>query len=145
VIGKKTSVYITANIEKQIMQRGDNRSGIINRDLERYYTVLDRALRTVSLTENEALLIVDVLNGSILDTLSVRMLWAGVEDAINLDKVDEKWGINGAALVEKLRSLGEIQCLAVVDAAERFWADEDNRNMDTRETIKNYFPNLESQ
>ena len=145
MIGKKTSVYITANIEKQIMQRGDNRSGIINRDLERYYTVLDRALRTVSLTENEALLIVDVLNGSILDTLSVRMLWAGVEDAINLDKVDEKWGINGAALVEKLRSLGEIQCLAVVAAAERFWADEDNRNMDTRETIKNYFPNLESQ
>ncbi|MEW5952606.1 MAG: hypothetical protein AB1815_02450 [Bacillota bacterium] len=133
---KKTiSMYIHPSTEEEISRRGDNRSHVINRDLERLYTLYRRAIREVPLTESEACLIVDALNGSLYDAQSAPMLWASIQDAITLDGLAAKWRVDGAALVEKLRALSAFQSMALVDAAERFWslpAESRDRDADIR-------------
>ncbi len=121
------SFRVPQELEKEIIARG-NPSEVIRRDLERLYTLYRRALRRINLTPEEMKLIADSLNGlngTIMDASTAPMLWAQVEDAIKLDRLDQKWGVNGRELVEKLRELTDIEALAVVDAAERFWTDPD--------------------
>lgn len=105
--------------------------GIARRDLERYYALLVEELATVTLSENEALLICDALNGTLMLPQTMRLLWAEIDDSIRLDATDEKWQVDGPALVEKLRRFTSGQTLAVVDAGERWWnrneIDEDPR------------------
>lgn len=93
------------------------------RDLERYYDILAAELRGVSLTEAEAMALVDALSGVLHEPPEVArtMLWAGVDDAICLDGLDAKWNIDGPALVAKLRALSPAQAMAVIDAVERWW------------------------
>lgn len=107
---------------------GANSLGLTaQRDLERYYALLAAELRTVSLTAAEALLIADALNGTLWEPHTIRLLWAGVDDAIRLDGLAEKWQVDGAALVAKLRALTPGQTVAVIDAVERAWqADSDD-------------------
>lgn len=117
----KTSIHVYERIYRELESRGDNRSGTINRDLERLYTMYARAIKEVPLSLPEAQAIVDCCNGTIYDARSAPLLWASIEDANNLDGLDDKWGIDGPALVEKLKGLSQLQALALIDAAERFW------------------------
>lgn len=89
------------------------------RDLARYYTMLRLSLPP--LTEGEASLIVETLNGTLSDTTSARLLWAEVDDAIRYNALADKWGVGGPALVAKLRALPPCASLAIADAGERFW------------------------
>lgn len=86
-----------------------------------------RAIKEIPLTYKEACLIVDTLNGVLMDANSARLLWAEIEDACRLDGADNKWEVDGTALVEKLKKLPLMHCMALVDAAECFWnlPDED--------------------
>lgn len=98
-------------------------SDVAHRDAERYYALLAETLKTVTLTEAEAMLLCDALNGVLAaePPAVARLLWAQVEDAVRLDGLAEKWGVNGIALVGELKSYSFAQCLAVIDAAERWW------------------------
>jgi hypothetical protein len=134
---KSFGVYIRESLQPEFEARGGS-SIVINRDLERLYTMYRRAIREVPLTLAEARLIVDALNGSLFDANTAPMLWASIEDAIKLDGLAEKWGVDGPALVEKLRGLSAFHCMALVDAAERFWSmSADGRDLD--KTIKFLF------
>ena len=95
---------------------------VVRRDIERYYAVLADELRRMEWGEPEASLIVDALNGVLADAHSYGLLWAGISDAIELEGLDRKWGVDGAALVARLRALTPGQAIAVTDAAERFWS-----------------------
>ncbi|MDQ7789587.1 MAG: hypothetical protein RDU41_05975 [Clostridia bacterium] len=119
-----TSIRLRDTVAAEVEARGESRNQIINRDLDRLYALYKRALREVDLNTKEAMLIVDSLNGTVFtDPLSATLLWANIEDSIRLDDLDAKWDVDGAALATKLRGLTSIQAMAVVDAAERFWAD----------------------
>ncbi len=96
---------------------------IARRDLERYYYHLALALRSVDLTEPEALGLCDALNGTFHEPRTAQLIWAEIDDACRLDHLDEKWGFDRVTLVEKLRGLPPFTCQAVVDAVERFWLD----------------------
>lgn len=96
------------------------RHAVAKRDLERYYALLRRELRTVNLSREEVLLLLDVSNGTLWEPHSIPMLWAEVEDSLE-DGVAEKWGVDGPAFVERLRGLTAGQAFAVVDALERVW------------------------
>lgn len=98
-------------------------SEVARRDLGRYYDLLALALASVDLTEGEASLIVDALNGTIIDVSTAQLLAAEVEDGLG-DGLAEKWGVDGGALVAKVRAWTLAQRMAVCDAAERFWGDE---------------------
>ncbi|MDI6872116.1 MAG: hypothetical protein QME79_12385 [Bacillota bacterium] len=120
---RTTSIWLRADIEEALAARGGSRSEVVSRDLMRLYDLYRHELAEVNLTASEAGLIVDVLNGTLItDAGQARLLWAEVEDGIKLDHLDEKWHVDGPALVEKLRGLRLSQALAIVDAAERFWA-----------------------
>ncbi len=116
----RPTIHLRSGLDEQIRSRG-NRSTVISRDLERLYILYRRALTSVKLTTEEACLIVDVLNGSMMDANTARMLWANIADAVSMNGLGKKWSVDGPALVEKLRSLSDIQAMAVIDAAERFW------------------------
>lgn len=111
---------VPQELEKEIAARGEF-SDVVRRDLDRLYTLYRRALARVELTENEAWLVADAMNGTLMDATTAPFLWASVEDTIQLNKLDKKWNVDGAKLVEKLRRLSDIEALAIVDAAERFW------------------------
>ena len=128
---KTFGVHIRKDIEEEFLSRGGS-SVTINRDLERLYALYARATREVPLSLDEARLIVDCCNGTIHDVNTARMLWASVEDACELDGLDEKWGVDGPGLVERLKNLSQVQALALVDAAERFWSLPDGaRDLDS--------------
>lgn len=135
---KSVSVNLQPEILDALAERGQ-RAPTINRDLERLYSLYDRALRRVDLTIDEACLIVDALNGTLHDVLSGTRFWFGVQDAIELDGLDEKWNVDGKALIEKLSALDDLTAMAIVDAAERFWFVEKYREMDIREAIADVF------
>ena len=130
---QRISVSMYQPLLDQIEERGEARSTIISRDLERLYTLYQRALRRVNLTIDEACLITDALNGSLMTADTAHLLWASVEDAIKYEGLQEKWGVDVKALVEKIRGLTEFECMAVIDAAEKFWNNEKYRDQDMRD------------
>lgn len=103
---------------------GAGSSAIAARDLIRYYALLDRSLADVRkrLTEGEALLLCDILNGTLLDENSVRYLWHEVADALDSNpSLEQKWSVAGHGLVDKLQQFSYAELLALGDAVERFW------------------------
>lgn len=136
---QRISVSMYQPLINQIEERGEARSTIISRDLERLYTLYRRSLRRVNLTIDEACLVVDALNSSLMTADTAHLLWASIEDAIQHEDLAKKWGVDGKVLVEKLQSLNEIQSMAVIDAAERFWSQQKYRDQDMREAVAGCF------
>ena len=134
---KAVSFWMRPELGKEIEERGDNRTLVIHRDLERLYTLYRLALRDVKLTLPEAWFLVDMLNGSLMDAYTAGLIWAEAEDAIALEGLDMKWQVDGKALVKKLKALSRVQALALVDAAERFW--QANTGSMGEEDIKRFF------
>lgn len=91
------------------------------RDLERYYKALPQTLYSINLSYGEAMVIVDALNGYLMTPELPQLMVHNVRDAIQMDGIDEKWGVDGKALIERLAQLSPIECLAVTDAVERWW------------------------
>ncbi len=132
MVVKKQSVSLLSEIVAQVEQRVDavrgGFSGTISECLARYFEALRRAraeLRAV-FSDGEVALLCDVLNGSLMQSYSVPLLYAEVEDSLS-DGYAEKWEVDGPALVAKLRGLSYIQCAALVDAVERWWGTADER------------------
>lgn len=104
---------------------GWNRSEVVRTDLARYRALVRSARARLAkervFSGEEQALIIDALNGTMLEE-HVEVLAANVEDAMTLDGLDEKWGVQKSALMEKLRSLSPLELAAVADAVEMFWA-----------------------
>jgi hypothetical protein len=113
-----------AQLATQIAARGGDTnvaaSDLAVRDLGRYYDMLALALASVDLSAGQAGLLVDVLNGTVIDLTTAQMLAAEVEDSLP-DGTAEKWDVDGPALVAKISAWNLGQRLAVCDAVERFW------------------------
>lgn len=124
--GLRTAIYLPGHILAELKARGweANRSGTITRDLERLYTLYQRALRRVRLTVDEAVAVCAVINGASYDATTAPLLWAAIEDADRLEGLGDAHGIDARALAAKLRALGDLEAMAVVDAAERALAME---------------------
>ena len=134
---RTVSFWMRPELDEELSARGDNRSHIIHRDMERLYTLYRRTLREVSLSLPECWFIVDMLNGSLMDANTAGLLWASAEDACSMDGLDKKWQVDGKAFVQKLKNLSSIQALALIDAAERFW--QANTGAADDEDIKRFF------
>lgn len=89
---------------------------------------LRASLDELGLDVDGASLIVDALNGhgALADATGhlpgPAMLYAEVADAIKLQGLDRKHGVDGRAFLQRARKWTPLQALAVADAAERFWA-----------------------
>lgn len=95
-----------------------------DRDLARYQEALRHARHKLRqrLSSAEMSAVLDVLNGHwFSEPSSISYIYAEVEDAVELNRLDEKWGINGRYLVTLLSQLSYIESCALADAAEQFW------------------------
>ncbi len=109
-------------LEAAVRARGDHPNTVVRRDLERAYALLERELATMSFSEAEWLLLLDVTNGTLFEPASIPLLWAEVADALDhAPSLAAKWGVDGAGLVARLRALSPLRAWAVVDALERCW------------------------
>lgn len=110
----------------------DNASAaqVAARDLDRYYQLLALALASVDLTPGEAGLIVDALNGSLMDVSNVQLLAYAITDSYE-DGLPAKWEVDAAALSAKLRGWTLLQRMAVGDAVERFWSQANHLDSTT--------------
>lgn len=110
-------------INKRIDREGE-RSPLINKQLDRYFSLLERGRRELRalLSDNEMALILDALNGTgFFDVFSVYFVGMEIADAISLDRLDEKWGVDGGTLKNKMTALTDAQRMALVDAVQMWW------------------------
>jgi hypothetical protein len=96
----------------------------------RYFALIERELAALDLTEAEASLICEALNGTgVWDWGCLGSVTAGsalrleVSDAIRLNGLDQEWEVDQDLFLAKIGRWPESTCLAVLDAVERFWAD----------------------
>lgn len=119
---KQTTLRIEDDLYSQVAQRGEF-APTARRDLERYYTLLAYARKSLfeTFTAAELSLMCDSCNGTLFEAWSMRLLSANIEDSILLDGIDKKWQVDAKALLEKLALINDAQTFALVDAMERFW------------------------
>ena len=96
--------------------------------LERYFALIERELREVALSEAEAALVADALNGTLIEPHTATLMWAEVAEAIRLDALDRKWDVDGEALVAKLRGMCPGKLFAIAHAVEAFWRNHSGEN-----------------
>ena len=100
---------------------GEGRGLVAKRDLGRLYDLIDREARALGLFDAEFRLVCDAADGTCWEPSSIPLLWAEVDEAIAGDGLAAKWGVDGPGLVAKLRALGPLRSLALVDRVERYW------------------------
>jgi hypothetical protein len=126
-------------LEPELAERegeGHSRDLVAKRDLARYYTMLEASLRRIELSEDEARLCCQALDlpVGIDDDRRDRTSqdrWqaarAEIEEAIRLNHIDKKYGVDGSSLLEYLSTLSPGEICALVDACERFWLIQEHR------------------
>lgn len=112
-------------IEKSLLQRGDNPSMVGLRDLRRYYSLLNHHLLELNLATDEANLICEALKDYRLeeDPERGRLIWKQIDNAIEQEQLNRKWQVN-SAFIGKLKAMTHLQSCALVDAVERYWVWE---------------------
>ena len=84
-------------------------------------------------TRNELMLIADVQNGYAIWGSPGIYLTGGlahnVSDGILLDKLNEKWEIDGNGLLEKLNNLSGAAMAALMDTVAQLWHNSKNKKL----------------
>jgi hypothetical protein len=118
---QKQSVYIGFRVSGDILaflrarqEEGEGLGAVARRQLEFYQALLARGLqeiRALQLSQEEALRILEALNGILITPETTPLLWAEVAQRLG----DED------PTVKKVRSLSPAGIWALADAAARFW------------------------
>lgn len=118
------NITLPADLSDEIYSRTtNNKSATFARDLDRLYTLYRHALGTVPLTLPEAQAIADTVRSrSWDDPRAAGVLAAEVADHLRRQPVA---GVDVQVLTDRLADLDQLQTLALIDAAERYWAASD--------------------
>lgn len=121
---KRLSIYAGDPLERLVADRASDArptTTVVNAVADRYLEIVRRCLPQLS--RAEWLLCCDSLNGTITTDRAelLAVMWAGIADSIHLDNLADKWHVDGAALVARLRALSYPETVALVDTVERFW------------------------
>ncbi len=120
----KISIYAGPPIQSVMVGYEDNRSGRLNTVAERYQAIV--AAHTPTMSEAEWCAVCDALNGHYVEAgdglTGIRYAWACVEDC---DGLGDKWGIDQAALVARLRAMPLADLVAMAEVVQRFWQRTD--------------------
>lgn len=115
-----------AELRKRFGFRGD----ALNNALTRYFVALSGVRKTLSgmfTAEENGLMVEAFCSTGYSHASDIKNLPWTIEGAIRYEYLDQKWGVNGEKLVEKLASLDYLECVALLDAIERWWNLEDNQ------------------
>jgi hypothetical protein len=105
-------------------------------DRNRYYVLLEDELERLAFTAAEACGIAAAVNTLAVDASSYRHLAGEVEDACRLEDLDDRFGFDADQLVEKLAGLTPGAAMAVADAAERFWEQQQGDERSREELLR---------
>jgi len=127
----RTTISINDNLADDVKKRakeGRFEMSIpqrVEKDLSTFYAFLEREKKLLkgTFTDNEAKLMLDCLNGTILDPYSAQLLEAGFEDGIDLDGLDKKWEIDKAEFLSKFKSMSIIRKWSIYELSTEFWHD----------------------
>lgn len=122
-MARNISIYPGAALDAALASNGGGRgrSHRINQLADRYAEILRRN-PPPELSEGEWSLIRDSLNGTLHEPAAmIRGVWQDVEDGL-FDGLAAKWGVDGPALVARLRALDYAQEVALVERIEAWWA-----------------------
>lgn len=124
----KTSInmpdHLIAAMDGRKSFGGDDRSTVIWRSLARYLALINRSKADMHkrFDRQECGLILDACNDvAFIDTVSIQLLPESVEDAIEMDQLDQKWGVSGAGIMGKLKALTYTERMAMVDSIQLWW------------------------
>lgn len=106
---------------------------VARRDLERYYKAIPYTLYCINLRYGEAMALIDILNGYLMQPEIPHMLVPNIEYGIRYEGIAEKWDIDGDAFLAKLKRLSPIECLVLNDAVERWWGEQYHVEGETQE------------
>lgn len=82
-------------------------------------------------SRGELLLMVDVMNGTYLTPgIAGQHLDINVADGISLDKLDEKWSIDGPELNKKIAELTIYEAACMEWWIQAFWNQKEHGNLD---------------
>lgn len=101
-----------------------------------YIYFLRQSLPKFSL--NEAMLLIDALNGIIIHAQTAQYLWVEIRSAIKMDQLDQKWEVDGDALLIRLEDLGQhnpFACYAIAHAVSQAWNAPEYYITDMRERV----------
>jgi hypothetical protein len=98
-------------------------SEVAERDLIRWYGAARRSSRGL-FSENEVLAMLDAISGLHVRAAEADELDRWVAAALLIEHIDQKWRINGLALVSRLTGMLAVQRLAVLDALEQIMSTD---------------------
>lgn len=136
------TTYMTVEVLERLSARcaeakGETKNARLQADLTTYWNMLDISLAYAKrdLTQSEAKAILDVLNGTYWDATNVGMMTGGgltleVSDAVTLNGLDKKWGLDAPTFLAKLEKMDRMTTLALMDWARLFWANHQNIDLD---------------
>lgn len=116
---------VSGELEQELVARAAGRatggpSGVVRAEWLAWRELFRHATPTFG--QEEATLLLDVLNGTWLGPEQAHLLWASVEDARVPRALAARYpGIDLDALVARLRALDRLQAIATVWAVERAW------------------------
>lgn len=93
---------------------------VARQDLARYYAAIALTLADLELSDAEASLVVDALNGCLASPESAPYTARDIREAINTDGLADKWAVDGRGLWDRIGAHPFIG-VALADAAERYW------------------------
>lgn len=111
-------------------ERGVSRSEVLSQDLSAFYSLLDMSRRKIQqkLTRNEATLILDAMNGCVIESGQAAELWAisrlinQVADGIKYEALDKKWNVDRDEFIDKLYALSPLDRFALADWSKEMWS-----------------------
>ena len=104
--------------------RGDNANEIARRDLTRYYVLINATLPMIQeqfSDQREWALLRDTIAGAPGLDYSPKALLVSVADAIQIDRADQRFDVDGADLLRRLRALNPLELMTLLDMTERWW------------------------
>jgi len=120
-VGLRASPELLAFLDAR-RRPGEARGTVARECLERYRALLahgQEEIWSLGLTESEAMKIMDALNGILHTAYTAHLVWADLADRLGEQH----------PLTQKIRSLSAAGRFALVDAAERFWKEEGDREV----------------
>jgi len=126
----KSIIIADRNLQAAVAQRGATFNAAGNKIISRYVRLVESRRSAIrrSFSDRELQALLDACNGTIHDPIEmgIAALAYGVADALELDGLAEKRGVDGPNLLAKLRDSDPVTRLALIDFVERARHVEDD-------------------
>lgn len=134
----RKTIYLSEPVESVIdrLASKSSASAAIARACDRYLFLV-KACRP-ALAYEEWMAVIDCLNGYASQENVNQYVYAltfNLSDSFNLDAINEKWKIDGQALLDKVQNMTSCEKLSIVDVADQFWSNDWKNAKDYRDVL----------